>query len=103
MVYDALAVGQSIQNGTDERVVLFVKLGEAECLSDELVNAIRAQVRARRSARHVPEKVSSLAPVKPTDRCGFWLDYSSGRRAVHIERETGGSTCEEGESAVYLG
>ena len=56
-----MAVGQSIQNGTDERVVLFVQLGDGECLSDELVSAIRAEVRARLSARHVPEKVSSLA------------------------------------------
>lgn len=57
-MHDALVVGQSIRNGTDERVVLFVKLGDGESLSEELENAIRRQVRTKRSARHVPEKVS---------------------------------------------
>ena len=35
-VADCLAVGQSVAQGTDERVVLFVKLLEGEALSDEL-------------------------------------------------------------------
>lgn len=60
VVHDALAVGQAIQNGTDERVILFVKLGEGEQFSPELDDMIRSQVRTRRSARHVPEKVSAM-------------------------------------------
>jgi acetoacetyl-CoA synthetase len=58
VVLDALAVGQLIHNGADERVILFVKLGDGERLSKELENAIRTQVRVKRSARHVPERVS---------------------------------------------
>ena len=58
IIYDALAAGQSIQGGTDERVILFVKLGEGIELSDELQKTIRVQIRTKRSARHVPEVVS---------------------------------------------
>jgi hypothetical protein len=57
-VVDCLAVGQSIAQGTDERVILFVKLIEGEGLSGELEKRIKHEIRTRRSARHVPAKVS---------------------------------------------
>ena len=57
-VVDCLAVGQSIADGTDERVILFVKLLEGEALSDDLVKRIKHEIRTRRSARHVPCEVS---------------------------------------------
>lgn len=56
-MHDALVVGQSINQGTDERVILFVKLGDGIKLSHELVKALEMEIRAKRSARHVPEKV----------------------------------------------
>ena len=55
---DCLVVGQGIRDGTDERVVLFVKLEDGCTLSDALITRIRAEIRKRRTARHVPEKVS---------------------------------------------
>ena len=58
VVIDCLAVGQAIRAGADERVVLFVKLAEGCSLNDKLASLIRAEIRKRRSARHVPEKVS---------------------------------------------
>ena len=59
-ITDCLVVGQSIAGGTDERVVLFVKLLEGEALSDELAARIRTEIRARRSPRHVPARVSAF-------------------------------------------
>ncbi|KAF8592338.1 acetoacetate-CoA ligase [Ramaria rubella] len=66
VVHDALVIGQSIRNGTDERVILFVKLGDGMCLDEELVNAIRVKVRAKRSARHVPEKIIQVGDIPYT-------------------------------------
>lgn len=56
-VVDCLAVGQSIAQGTDERVILFVKLLEGEVLSEDLEKRIKHEIRTRRTARHVPSKV----------------------------------------------
>ncbi|GJJ07461.1 hypothetical protein Clacol_001663 [Clathrus columnatus] len=60
VIHDALAVGQSINDGTDEQVILFVKLGDGFKLDHELVKALQVQLRAKRSARHVPEKVTDI-------------------------------------------
>ncbi|KAL7282438.1 hypothetical protein ACG7TL_003909 [Trametes sanguinea] len=55
-IVDSLVVGQSIAQGTDERVILFVKLLEGQMLTDELEKRIKGEIRARRSARHVPAR-----------------------------------------------
>ncbi|GAB1520069.1 hypothetical protein RhiTH_003142 [Rhizoctonia solani] len=57
LILDSLVVGQSIQGGADERVILFVKLPEGETLSDDLRKRIREEIRKKRSPRHCPEKV----------------------------------------------
>ena len=57
-IVDCLAIGQRISQGTDERVIMFVKLLEGEVLSEDLEKRVRQEIRARRSARHVPAKVS---------------------------------------------
>lgn len=58
VIVDCLAVGQNIGNGTDERVILFIKLDEGFAISEDLESRIRAEIRSRRSARHVPAKAS---------------------------------------------
>jgi len=55
---DAVAVGQKIDGGVDERVVLFVKLPPGQTLSNDLEGKIRVEIRKRRSPRHVPARVS---------------------------------------------
>lgn len=50
-------MGQLIASGTDERVILFVKLLEGESLTEELVKRIKHEIRSRRSPRHVPAQV----------------------------------------------
>lgn len=59
-VIDCIAVGQSIALGTDERVVLGLKLQDGTRLTPELENGIKKEIRARRSARHVPARVRAL-------------------------------------------
>ncbi|THG95812.1 hypothetical protein EW026_g5914 [Hermanssonia centrifuga] len=65
-IVDALAIGQSIAQGTDERVILFVKLLEGEALSEDLVKRIKHEIRTRRSARHVPAKVIQVEDIPYT-------------------------------------
>lgn len=61
IVEDCIAIGQGIDNGTDERVILFIKLSKDQELSPTLIDAIRAQIRHKRTPRHVPSKVSELS------------------------------------------
>lgn len=58
VIVDCIAVGQTILDGSDERVILFVKLLDGFVLGTELEQLIRAEIRARRSARHIPAKVN---------------------------------------------
>jgi acetoacetyl-CoA synthetase len=65
VVKDCLAVGQAIDDGLDERVILFVELPQGKMLSSDFEKAIKAEIRARRSPRHVPSKVRLLrAPLQ---------------------------------------
>lgn len=68
-IVDCLAVGQSIAQGSDERVILFVKLLEGQTLTEELEKKIKSEIRARRSARHVPARVSSFNTCAALERC----------------------------------
>ena len=87
-IVDCLAVGQSIAQGADERVILFVKLLEGEGLTEELENRIRREIRARRTARHVPCKVSRVLervhPQATAPACGA----SERGRVVFLTSDT---------------
>ncbi|KAG9050543.1 hypothetical protein FS837_004727 [Tulasnella sp. UAMH 9824] len=65
-IVDSLVVGQAIQGGVDERVVLFVKLADGRVLDDALRKAVKTEVRARRTARHVPEKILQVSDIPYT-------------------------------------
>lgn len=65
-IVDCLAVGQSIAGGTDERVILFIKLLEGEKVSEELEKRIRSEIRNKRSARHVPAKIIQVQDIPYT-------------------------------------
>ncbi|QRV72766.1 AMP binding enzyme [Ceratobasidium sp. AG-Ba] len=60
IIIDSLVVGQTIQGGADERVVLFVKLAEGNILTDDLRKRIREEIRKKRSPRHCPEKILQI-------------------------------------------
>jgi len=65
-IVDCLAIGQTIAKGTDERVILFVKLLEGEVLSEELEKRIKTEIRSRRTARHVPAKIIQVEDIPYT-------------------------------------
>ena len=56
-VLDCLAVGQKTDGGSDERVVLFIKLPPGQDLSPTFEARIKSEIRSRRSPRHVPARV----------------------------------------------
>lgn len=59
VIADALVVGQPINEGSDERVILFLQLPEGRVLHDDLIKRVKTEIRNRRSPRHVPVRVSS--------------------------------------------
>ncbi|KAJ7498912.1 acetoacetyl-CoA synthetase [Mycena latifolia] len=61
-ILDCLAIGQ----GSDERVILFVKLSGTQTLSPALETQIKNEMRARRSARHVPAKIIQVTDIPYT-------------------------------------
>ncbi|TEB30279.1 acetoacetyl-CoA synthetase [Coprinellus micaceus] len=63
---DYLAVGQKTEGGADERVILFVKLGQGEKLDSEFEGTIKKTIRSRRSARHVPARVVQVPDIPYT-------------------------------------
>ena len=61
---DSVVVGQPWNN--DVRVILFVKLTKGFCLTPELENKIRKDIRANASPRHVPAKIIECPDVPYT-------------------------------------
>ncbi|RDB22609.1 Acetoacetyl-CoA synthetase [Hypsizygus marmoreus] len=65
-IADCIAVGQKCDNGMDERVVLFVKLPEGRDLSADFEKKIKAEIRNRRSPRHVPSRIIQVTDIPYT-------------------------------------
>ena len=63
-VVEAIVVGQNWQG--DERVILFVVLGEGTNLDDDLVSSIKLQIRNNTTPRHVPAKVIQVPDIPRT-------------------------------------
>jgi acetoacetyl-CoA synthetase len=78
-VVDCLAVGQAVDGGMDERVILFVKLPDGEKLSARLIQRIKEEVRKRRSPRHVPGMVSH------GQHCLVTPSYVSPAQVIQVE------------------
>ena len=73
-ILDSLVVGELIQGGIDERVICFVKLPEGAALGDRLRKAIASEVRAKRTARHVPAVVRRNSPWVQRRRTRVWAN-----------------------------
>ncbi|KAF8204986.1 acetoacetyl-CoA synthetase [Pholiota molesta] len=65
-ITDYLAIGQKTDGGADERVVLFVKLRPQLELTPEFEAKIKAEIRARRSPRHVPAQIIQVPDIPYT-------------------------------------
>jgi acetoacetyl-CoA synthetase len=63
-VLESVCIGQDWDD--DVRVVLFVRLREGLNLGDELIDRIRATIRANTTPRHVPAKVLQVADIPRT-------------------------------------
>lgn len=66
VIVDCLVVGQSIDGGMDERVILFVQLAAGEILSADLEKKIKSEIRARRTPRHVPAMIIQVEDIPYT-------------------------------------
>ncbi|TYJ52761.1 acetoacetate-CoA ligase [Cryptococcus floricola] len=65
-VEECLVVGLMVSGGSDEKVVLFVKMKEGKTLSEGLVGKMKATIRSARSARHVPAKFLQVSDIPVT-------------------------------------
>ncbi|MGD2125372.1 MAG: acetoacetate--CoA ligase [Desulfobacteraceae bacterium] len=63
-IEDSLVVGQDWKN--DVRVVLFVRMGEGQELTEDLKGKIKKTLRANASPRHVPAKIISVPDIPYT-------------------------------------
>ncbi len=63
-VLESLAIGQ--QWGNDTRVVLFVILRDGLSLDEELIKAIKSQIRTGASPRHVPAVIIQVSDIPRT-------------------------------------
>lgn len=63
---ETLVIGLSIEGGTDEKVILFIKLREEVELDETLIKRVKTAIRLARSARHVPAKVLRVSDVPVT-------------------------------------
>jgi acetoacetyl-CoA synthetase len=62
-VEDSLCVGQRRPSDNDERVVLFLKMKQGVTFTADLVSRVRAAIRQRLSARHVPSYIFPVPDI----------------------------------------
>ncbi len=65
-VVESLVVGQDVDDGTDVRIVLFVRLAPGTRLDDRLRERIRSRVREGASPHHVPRVIVSVDDIPRT-------------------------------------
>ena len=82
-IVESLAIGQDWppDDGADVRVVLFVKLQDGMTLDDDLVERIKAHIRANTTPRHVPAKVVQVTDI-PRTKSGKIMELAV-RNVVH--------------------
>ena len=66
-IEEALVVGQDWDN--DVRVILFVRMAAGAVLTDELVKAVKANIRSGATPRHVPRHIIAVPDI-PRTRSG---------------------------------
>jgi acetoacetyl-CoA synthetase len=80
-VLESIVVGQDWQN--DIRIVLFVRLREGLKLTDDLIQAIKAQIRNHTTPRHVPAKIIQISDI-PRTKSGKIAELAV-RQVIHGE------------------
>jgi acetoacetyl-CoA synthetase len=64
-VVESLVIGQTVE-GSDVRIVLFVRLQPSLTLDDALRDRIRAQIRRSASPHHVPKRIVQVGDIPRT-------------------------------------
>jgi acetoacetyl-CoA synthetase len=82
-VLESVAVGQRMNHeaGSDERIVLFVRLRPGLELDEALRDRIRKRIRAATSPHHVPKKIIQVADIPRT--ISGKISELAVREAVH--------------------
>jgi len=62
-IQDSLCVAQKSHDGSDERVILFLKMAPGIQLSAELIKQIQMSIRKELSARHVPAVILQTTDI----------------------------------------
>jgi len=62
-IEDSLCVAQKSHDGSDERVVLFLKMAPGKQLSAELKKQVQISIRKELSARHVPAVILQITDI----------------------------------------
>jgi acetoacetyl-CoA synthetase len=65
-IEDTICVGQRRPTDDDEAVLLFVKMKSKHRLSHDLVGRLKAAIRERYSARHIPAHIFEVADIPYT-------------------------------------
>jgi len=65
-ISDSVCVAQRNQSGSDERVVLFLKLIPTSEFNDDLVNRVKKSIREQLSPRHVPAAILPILDIPYT-------------------------------------
>jgi acetoacetyl-CoA synthetase len=63
---ETLVVGLMVDGGSDEKVILFVKMRQGVELDEVLVKKVKSAIRTARSARHVPSRIITVSDVPVT-------------------------------------
>lgn len=80
-VADSLCVGQKINDGGDERVVLFLKMANGYAFDETLVSMVKAAIRKELSARHVPAVILETSDI-PVSSTGEFPHHQSEKRQL---------------------
>ena len=62
-IQDSVCVSQMKEDGTEERVVLFLKVADGSEFTPELVKSVKTCIRQYLSARHVPAVVLPINDI----------------------------------------
>lgn len=70
-IEDSVCVAQRERAGSEERVILFLKLHNGFLLDEQLLKKVRTEIRQLLSARHVPAVILQTAdiPVSILNKC----------------------------------
>ena len=62
-IADSVCVSQRSKDGSEERVVLFIKMAAGVPFNPDLIKALKTTIRNQLSARHVPAQMLEITDI----------------------------------------